>query len=131
MSEVSEKMSIGANDLLRFILELCALVAYGYWGLNQSYGLLNYALMIVFPIIVALIWGTFAVPNDPSRSGGAPVPVPGAVRLLLEFLILGTAFWLMYTNGLELVGLLFGLLVIIHYFLAHKRVRWLLGNKEM
>jgi hypothetical protein len=131
MSEVSEKMSVGVNDLLRFILELWALVAYGYWGLNQSYGLLNYALMIVFPIIVAILWGTFAVPNDPSRSGGAPVPVPGAVRLLLEFLILGTAFWLMYTNGLELVGLLFGLLVIIHYFLAHKRVRWLLGHREM
>ncbi|MFX1484627.1 MAG: YrdB family protein [Promethearchaeota archaeon] len=131
MSEVSEKMSVGANDLLRFILELWALVAYGYWGLNQSYGLLNYALMIVFPIIVAILWGTFAVPNDPSRSGGAPVPVPGAVRLLLEILILGAAFWLMYSNGLELIGLLFGLLVITHYFLAHKRVRWLLGNKEM
>lgn len=55
MSEASEKMSVGANDLLRFILELWALVAYGYWGLNQSYGLLNYALMIVFPIIVAIL----------------------------------------------------------------------------
>ncbi|MFW9794532.1 MAG: YrdB family protein, partial [Candidatus Thorarchaeota archaeon] len=85
--------SVGANDVLRFILELWALVAYGYWGLNQSFGVLNYLLMIALPVVVAILWGTFAVPDDPSRSGGAPVPVPGLVRLILELLILGLAFW--------------------------------------
>ncbi|GAG73297.1 unnamed protein product [marine sediment metagenome] len=124
-----EGKNIGANDLLRLILELWALVVFGYWGLNQNLGILNYVLMLIFPIMAAVVWGVFNVPNDPSRSGGAPVPVPGAIRLLLEFLFFGTAIWVMYTMGLTLIVLAFGILVIIHYILAHKRIRWLLGPK--
>ncbi len=128
MNDISEKKSIGANDLLRFILELWALVAFGYWGLNQTFGLLNYVLMVVLPVIVTVLWGTFAVPNDPSRSGGAPVPVRGVVRLLLEFVILGGAFLVMYTEGLFYISLAFISLVIIHYILARERIDWLFRN---
>ena len=128
MDEAYNRKSFGANDVLRFILELWALVSFGYWGLNQNFGLFNYALMVILPIVVAILWGTFAVPNDPSRSGGAPVPVPGSIRLVLEFIILGAAFWAMYTKGLLYLSVIFGPLVIIHYILAHERVRWLLSN---
>ncbi|NHI89273.1 MAG: DUF2568 domain-containing protein [Candidatus Thorarchaeota archaeon] len=121
---------IGANDLLRFILELWALVAFGYWGLNQSFGLINYVLMILLPVLVAVLWGVFAVPNDPSRSGGAPVPVPGTIRLLLEFLIFGSAFLALYWGGLFYLSLVFISLVIIHYILARERIRWLLNTKS-
>ncbi|MFX1261143.1 MAG: YrdB family protein [Promethearchaeota archaeon] len=130
MSSIGKKKSIGANDALRFILELWALVAFGYWGLNQDFGLFNYALMLILPIAAAAIWGIFAVPNDPSRFGGAPVPVPGAARLLLEFLVLGSAFLAMYVAELLYPSLIFGVLVTIHYILAHERIRWLLGAKE-
>jgi len=126
MNEISERKSVGANDVLRFILELWALVSYGYWGLNQNFELFNYILMILLPIIVAALWGIFAVPNDPSRSGGAPIPVPGAVRLLLEFLILGISFLIMFVGDLFYVSLIFIILVIIHYLLARERVKWLL-----
>jgi len=125
----SVNRTIGMNDLLRLSLELWALVTYGYWGLNQSLGILNYMLMVAVPIVVAIIWGTFAVPNDPSRSGGALVPVPGVIRLFLEFLVFGFAFWIMYTMGLGPLSIIFGFLVILHYVLAHKRIRWLLGSK--
>lgn len=127
MSSVNR--TIGMNDVLRLLLELWALVVYGYWGLNQSLGILNYVLMIAVPVVVAIIWGTFAVPNDPSRSGGAPVPVPGAVRLLLEFIVFGFAFWIMYVMGLVPLSIIFGILVILHYILAHERMTWLLGSK--
>ena len=130
MGETSEIKRIGANDLLRFILELWALVAFGYWGLNQSFGLFNYALMILLPVLVAVLWGVFAVPNDPSRSGGAPVPVPGTIRLLLEFLIFGSAFLALYWGGLFYLSLVFVSLVIIHYILARERIRWLLKTNN-
>ncbi|MFW9845221.1 MAG: YrdB family protein [Candidatus Thorarchaeota archaeon] len=130
MSDIDERKSIDANDVLRFVLELWVLVAFGYWGLNQDYGLFNYVLMLILPIAVAALWGIFAVPNDPSRSGGAPVPVSGGVRLVLEFLILGSACLAMYVGGLLYPSLVFGFLVIVHYVLAHERVRWLLGPKE-
>jgi len=85
--------------------------------------------MLILPIAAAAIWGILAVPNDPSRSGSAPVPVPGALRLLVEFLILGSAFLAMYA-GLLYLSLIFGVLVIIHYILARERIRWLLGPKD-
>ena len=130
MSAVKDGKKISANDILRFILELWALVIFGYWGLNQNLGIINYALMLLLPIIAAAIWGPFAVPNDPSRSGGAPVPVPGAVRWLLEFLILGAAFWIMYATISVYLGIVFGVLVMIHYVLARERIGWLLGSKS-
>ncbi|MFX1559786.1 MAG: YrdB family protein [Promethearchaeota archaeon] len=125
---MSERKSIGANDGLRFILELWTLVAYGYWGVNQEFGLFNYVLMVLLPVIVAVLWGTFAVPNDPSRSGGAPIPVPGYVRLLLEVLILGFAGLAMYVEGLLYLSFIFLSLVIIHYILARERIGWLLSS---
>lgn len=125
---MSQRESIGVNDALRFILEIWALIAYGYWGLNQNFGLFNYVLMIVLPIIMAVLWGTFAVPRDPSRSGKALVRVPGAVRLVLEFLLLGLAFWTMFVGGLFYISLVYITLVVAHYILAHDRIRWLLRN---
>jgi hypothetical protein len=126
----SVNRTISMNDILRFVLELWALVAFGYWGLNQRFGIFNYALMIVLPVLVAVLWGVFAVPNDPSRSGGAPVPVPGTLRLLLEFLIFGSAFIALYWGGLFYLSLVFISLVIAHYILAHERIRWLLNTKN-
>ncbi|MFW9805128.1 MAG: YrdB family protein [Candidatus Thorarchaeota archaeon] len=128
MNEEDELKSIGANDLLRFILEIWALIAFGYWGVSQNLGLFNYVLMIALPITVAVVWGTFAVPNDPSRSGGAPVPVPGAVRLVLELIIFGLAFLTMFVGTLFYISLVYIILVIVHYILAQDRIRWLLSK---
>ena len=61
------------NLALRFILELCALAALCVWGW-QTYGLIA---AIVTPAAAAGLWGLFAVPDDPSRSGKTVVPVPG------------------------------------------------------
>lgn len=128
MNEKDELKNIGANDLLRFILEIWALIAFGYWGVSQNLGLLNYVLMIALPIAAAVLWGTFAVPDDPSRSGGAPVPVPGSVRLVLELLIFGLAFLTMFVGILFYISLVYIMLVIVHYILARDRIRWLLNK---
>ncbi|MGB5508782.1 MAG: YrdB family protein, partial [Robiginitalea sp.] len=62
-----------ANLILRFLLEIIALISLGIWGWNQSESWFRFVLAIGIPGIIAVIWGTFAVPNDPSRSGSAPV----------------------------------------------------------
>ena len=62
------------NLALRFLLELSALFAMGVWGWRYSEGWLRFVLALSIPIIAAVLWGTFAVPDDPSRSGGAPIP---------------------------------------------------------
>ncbi len=65
------------NLAVRFILELTALVAAGMWGWHQSEGWLKFLLVITLPLLIAIVWGTFAVPDDPSRSGAAPIPISG------------------------------------------------------
>lgn len=79
--------STGAHPInlaLRFALELSALAALGAWGWGRGSGWTAAALAIGLPLAAAVVWGTFAVIGDPSRSGKAPVPVPGPVRLALE-----------------------------------------------
>lgn len=69
------------NLALRFVLEMAALAALGYWGWTQHSGIARWAWTLGLVIGAAALWGTFRVPDDP---GSAPVAVPGIVRLLLE-----------------------------------------------
>ncbi|MCJ7717842.1 MAG: YrdB family protein [Anaerolineales bacterium] len=71
------------NLFIRFILEIIALFFLGYWGWNLGPGWKSKLLGLGIPFLVAVVWGTFAVPDDPSRSGTAPVPIPG---ILIRFL---------------------------------------------
>ena len=73
-----------ANLVIRFILEMMALFAMGYWGWQQREDLVRYLLAVLVPLVAASLWGLFAVPGDASRSGSAPVAVSGAVRLVVE-----------------------------------------------
>ena len=114
------------NLAVRFILELCALAAMAYWGWTQHAGWLRFVLAIGLPVLAAILWGTFAVPNDPSRSGQAPVPVPGVVRLMLELAFFGLAVWMLYDAGATILSSIMGIVVIIHYALSYDRMAWLL-----
>ena len=50
----------GANLLLRFLLELCALGALGYWGFKTGSGLVaKIGLGIGAPLVVAVVWAMF------------------------------------------------------------------------
>lgn len=49
-----------ANLLLRFVLELAALVALGYWGLHAAAGWIGILLCIAAPLLFAVLWGLFA-----------------------------------------------------------------------
>jgi hypothetical protein len=114
------------NLAVRFILELAALAALAYWGWTQHTGVLRYLLTVGLPVLGAVLWGVFAVPGDRSRSGDAPVPVPGILRLLLELLLFGFAAWCLYDAGLVLLANIFGIVVLVHYIISYDRIIWLL-----
>jgi hypothetical protein len=57
------------NLAVRFLLEVVALLAMAYWGWTQHEGLFRFVWAIGLPVVSAVIWGSFAVPDDPSRSG--------------------------------------------------------------
>ena len=117
------------NSIVRFILELIAIVAFGIWGYHQSETGIRILLAILLPLGFALLWGVFAVKDDPSRSGKTVVQTPGIIRLLLELSLFGAAAWMMLDLNYSLVALIFGLTVVIHYFTSFDRLAWLLKQK--
>jgi hypothetical protein len=116
------------NLALRFLLEMVALLSVGMWGWKQSDGWLRFVLMIGIPVVLAAIWGTFAVPDDPSRSGHAPVVTPGAVRLVIELGIFAFATWSLYDIGLLKWSMALGIVVVLHYAASYDRIIWLLAH---
>ena len=120
---------MGSNPInlaLRFILEIAALFALGYWGWTQHDGIWRFVWSIGLALLAAVIWGTFAVPEDPSRSGKAPVPVPGAVRLVIELVFFAAGTLAFIAADQPLWGFALGILTVIHYALSYDRIIWLL-----
>lgn len=117
------------NLVLRFLLELVAIVVFGYWGYSRGMDGTRILLAILFPLLFATLWGVFAVRGDPSRSGKTVVRTPGIVRLVLELGLFGAAAWMMLDLDYSLIALIFGLAVVIHYFISFDRIAWLLKQK--
>ena len=119
---------MGSNPInlgVRFVLEIGALAALAWWGRQQASGVWRYVLTIGIPLLAAIVWGTFAVPDDPSRSGEARVPVPGLVRLIIELAVFGLATWALFVTGATTLGWVFGVAVVVHYAISYDRVAWL------
>ncbi|MDF2388345.1 YrdB family protein, partial [Nostoc ellipsosporum NOK] len=81
---------------------------------------------LALPLIAAILWGVFAVPGDPSRSGRAPMPVPGAVRLVLEFIILFGGAAGFHLAGHAATAIVMAVLIAISYAFSLDRLAWLL-----
>jgi hypothetical protein len=110
------------------VIEITAVLAYGYWAWAVHSGYLRYAWSFLALLVAWVVWDVFRVPGDGSAK--PRVPVPGWVRLIIEagyFTGAGTA---LVAAGAEAVGIVFMLLVAVHYSLTHRRVRWLLREEE-
>ena len=116
------------NLALRLLLEMAALIAMGYWGWTQHTGLVRWLLAIGTPLLAAMLWGTFAVLDDPSRSGKAPVPTPGVLRLLLELSFFAFATFALIASQQVSAGWVMAITTIFHYAISYDRIMWLLKN---
>jgi hypothetical protein len=113
------------NLTLRFLLELAALYAMGYWAWTQNDRLLRIVLTIGLPLFAATMWGVFRVPGDPKD---APVAIEGWLRLILEAVFFGGAIALLVLAGRSTAALIFAVLVIGHYITSYDRIQWLLSQ---
>jgi hypothetical protein len=117
------------NSAVRLLLEIAAIVTFGIWGYHQSETGLGILLAILLPLGFAVLWGVFAVRDDPSRSGKTVVQTPGFLRLILELALFGAAAWMILDLDYSLIALIFGLTAVIHYFVSFDRIAWLLKQK--
>jgi hypothetical protein len=114
------------NLALRFFLEVIALGALGWWGWVQTDSWWRTPLAIAVVLLTATLWGTFAVPNDPSRGGAGLVQVPGIARLALELLVFGAGAYALQSLGRPTLAAVFTVLVVAHYLWSYERIAWLL-----
>jgi len=93
---------------LRFLLELCALGALGYWGWQTGNTLpWQVAAGIGIPLVAAVVWGLFVSPK-------ASIIVPGAVRLIIEVAFFALAVLALFAAGQTSLALALGGLYILH-----------------
>lgn len=111
---------------VRLVLELTALAAFGVLGWRAFDSPWKYALVVILPFAAAALWGTFAVPNDPSRSGKAPIPVAGRMRLAVEWAVLFGGAAALWAAGLPWWASAFAAILVIYHVIAHDRIRWLI-----
>lgn len=113
---------------LSAVIEVTAVLAYGFWAWAVHDGFTRYAWSFLAFLIAWVVWDVFRVPGDGAVK--PRVPVPGWVRLIIEagyFTGAGTA---LVAAGAEAAGIVFMLLVAVHYSLTHRRVLWLLREEE-
>lgn len=113
---------------LRFVLELVALAGWGIFAYRSFAGIKGIVAVVVTVLVLAAIWGVFNVPDDPSRSGNAPVVVPGWLRLMIELIILFGGAYALYLTGYARIGVLVAALIVVHYLWGYERIAWLLSR---
>jgi hypothetical protein len=101
------------NLASRFLLELCALVALGYWGFKTgSRAITKIGLGIGAPLLVAVVWGTFLSPQ-------ALVQLPELLVLILQVLVFGSAAAALVATGHRTLALVFAVIVVINAILMY------------
>ncbi|MFD1708783.1 YrdB family protein [Siminovitchia sediminis] len=97
-----------ANLALRFLLEICALLALGYWGFQTGNdNVMMILLGIGTPILTALVWGVFGSPN-------AIVKLSMPLHICLELIVFGTPAIALYAIGKHQIAWIYGLCVIFN-----------------
>ena len=82
-----------ANLLIAFLLELCMIAAFAYWGFNvDQIGLVRLVLGIGVPLIVIVIWGYWMAPKSQRR-------LKGKAYLALKLVLFGAASTALYFTG--------------------------------
>ncbi|MBO8172964.1 MAG: YrdB family protein [Bacillaceae bacterium] len=100
-----------SNLLVRFLLELCGLVALGYWGYHAVSGCPNRALMsVMIPLVMAVLWALLGSPN-------ALFPLSSGWHWLLESVVFGFPVIALFLTGLTGFAWTYGLLVVINRWL--------------
>lgn len=96
-----------ANLTLAFVLELCAVAAFGYWGFQAGGSpLAKWGLGIGASLLMIVVWGAFIAPK-------AAVAVPEWLRLVLLLLVFALASFALVATGQRSLGVwLFGVAVV-------------------
>ena len=106
-----------ANLAMKFLLELVAIGALGYWGATAGRGALAVMLAIAAPAAAIAVWGLFAAPRAKRR-------LPVLARVPLELGVFGLAAASLAAAGSLGVAVAFSVLVIANSGLLTVFAQW-------
>jgi hypothetical protein len=99
------------NIGLRFLLELCILAIFGYWGFKIGPGAFTKTVLgIGAPILFAVVWGTFLAPKSSMRLNEPWL-------ILLELAIFALTCWALYSTGRVNLTIAFGVIYLLNKIL--------------
>jgi hypothetical protein len=100
-----------ANLALSFFLELCMVVAYGYWGFTTGSDLVGQLLLgIGVPLAVIIVWGIFMAPASRRR-------LRGLAHWVLEIILFAGSMVALYVAGRPDLALIFAVIYAINVIL--------------
>ena len=97
----------GVHATVRFLLELGALVAFGYWAVRLTSGTFGLVLGLAVPLVVATLWAVFAAPKSPRR-------LDGRRRLAFEAAVFGGAALALVAASRPILGVCFGVVALVN-----------------
>lgn len=101
------QVTVGANDVLRFFLELFAIFTLGYWGyLAWPFPWPGVLFMIGAPLFAIIVWGLF-------RSPKALVPVDLVGRGIVEIAVMGSAAIAWAMLGQPIIAAVFAIVALV------------------
>ncbi len=101
-----------ANLLVRFLLELFALGALGYWGFVSGENVFVKILLgLGAPVLAVVVWGLFVSPK-------AAVPLAMPLRLLPEALVFGSAAAALLATGHPALAVGFAVVAVVNRLLV-------------
>ena len=116
------------DRLLSPIIEVAAVLAYGYWAWAVHTGSVRLVWALGTMLVAWLVWDLFRVAGDGSIRPA--IAIPGWARLIIEagyFTGAGTA---LVATGAAGLGIAFLWLVAVQYSLTYRRLLWLLREGE-
>lgn len=99
-------IKVGPNDILRFVLELFAIVSLGIWGFAAWPLPWNIVVGIGAPVLAILLWALF-------RSPKAVLHVDAFVKALVEIVVMGSAAFAWWSLGQPIVALVFAVVATV------------------
>lgn len=110
---------------IRFALEIATLVAFGWSGWRIGHGGIGgVVLASLLPLLGGAAWAVFRAPGN-GAGPKAIAPVPGPIRLLIEWLLIGLGILGLWAAGSWLIAMVLLALWGLHYVVAWNYVQWL------
>ncbi len=110
-------MLASLNLALKFLLELAALAAFAYWGVNTGEMPVSLLLGIVTPGAAAFAWGVFAAPKSARR-------LPLQPRIRFELTVFTAAVLALLAAGVPTAAVIMSALVILNAILLTALGQW-------